>query len=305
MPELPEVETLRRELSEALLGRHIKTITSDDGKLTRPLSVAVVNRRLRGQTIKAIGRRAKVLIISLGPVAMLIHLKMTGQLIVAEPSKPLVIGGHPQPGGLDNLPNKYTRLVMTFTDGAQLFFNDLRRFAWLKVIPATQVATDLSHLGVEPLDKNFTKPEFINLIARYANRPIKQVLLDQTILAGIGNIYADESCFKAKINPTKKVGQIKPAELGRLYQAIRSILTLAIKKKGTSARNYLRSDGTRGGFVPYLKVYGRAGEKCKRCQKEVIHKIKFHGRGTHFCPKCQKKARPLDRAGKFYSHYND
>ncbi len=294
MPELPEVETLRRELSEALLGRQIKTVTSYDNKLIRPLNARVVNQRLRGCQIKAIGRRAKVLIISLGPVAILIHLKMTGQLIVAEPSKPLVVGGHPQPlpQGLSlrnskESPFKHTRAIISFADGTRLFFNDLRRFAWLKVIPTTQVVTDLSHLGVEPLDKNFTKPEFINLIARYPKRPIKQILLDQTILAGIGNIYADESFLKAKINPTKKVEQIKPVDLGRLYQAIRSILTLAIKKKGTSARNYLRSDGTRGGFVKYLKVYGRAGQPCRRC-KTPITKIKFRGRGTHFCPRCQK-----------------
>ncbi len=151
---------------------------------------------------------------------------------------------------------------------------------------------ELEHLrittGLEPLRPTFTLNAFKDVLQHYPKRKIKHLLLDQTLIAGLGNIYADESCFAAKILPTRIVTTLTTKEKKLLHQAIIKILRASIAKKGTSAKNYVRSDGTPGGFVPYLKVYGRQGQPCKRCKQNTIHKIKLNGRGTHFCPTCQK-----------------
>lgn len=277
MPELPEVETLKREL-RLVVGKKFKTAT-------------VFSKQLKNKKITSVERRAKILIITLSDgQKLLVHLKMTGQLIF-KPAKGLpagrqgkmIIGGHPERN-----PFKYTRAKFTFTDNSKLYFNDLRKFGWLKLLKPHHAEKILNRHGVEPLSKAFTFSHFQNLLKKYQNRPIKTFLLDQTVIAGLGNIYVDESCFSAKILPTRKVSTPTNPEQKLLHQAIIKILKLAIQKKGTSARNYVRSDGTKGGFVPHLNVYGRKGEKCKRCKKAVITKIKFHGRGTHFCENCQR-----------------
>lgn len=270
MPELPEVETLKRELA-VIVGKKIK-------------SANVFSRQLKNKKIIGVERRAKILIINLsGGRQLLIHLKMTGQLIFVPRKGQMVIGGHPQ----DN-PFRYTRAVFHFADGAKLYFNDLRKFGWLKLLKRHEAGKILNKHGVEPLEKHFTFSHFQNLLKKYQNRKIKQFLLDQSSIAGLGNIYVDESCFLAHIRPTRRVSSLKISEQKSLHQAIVTVLKLSIKKKGTSARNYVRSDGTPGGFVPYLNVYGRKGEKCKRCRTGIIQKIKLNARGTHFCNNCQK-----------------
>lgn len=256
MPELPEVETLKRELHRALVGK----IFQDTKK-----------------KILGIDRRAKILIFHLsGGQAMLVHLKMTGQLVYKN-----VVGGHPAP------PDKYTRKVFPFTDGSKLLFNDLRKFGWIKMVRESDLPKIFSKTGVEPLGKEFTFTTFKNLLARYPKRKLKAFLLDQTLIAGLGNIYVDESCFLAGILPTRTVGSLTANEIKKLHEAIIKILKLSISKKGTSARNYVRSNGERGGFVPHLNVYGRGKEACKIC-RTAISKIKLNGRGTHFCAQCQK-----------------
>lgn len=289
MPELPEVETIRRDLDKAIIGRKIKDLEIKYSKVSRPQTVRAIKNDLLGATILRTDRRAKILILTLDTKKhLLIHLKMTGQLIF-QPAKTkvLIVGGHPQKGGLENLPNNYTRAVFSFTDGSRLFFNDLRKFGWLKTATEAELTEIKNAHGPEPLSRDFTLPYFENILARYAKRPIKQVLLDQKLIAGIGNIYADESLFLAKVLPSRKAGLLKPAETTNLYGKIVGVLKLAIKKKGTSSRNYRRVDGGVGGFVNYLNVYGRGNAPCKVCGTK-IKKIKLVGRGTHFCPKCQK-----------------
>lgn len=289
MPELPEVETLRRELARKLVGKTIKTTTVWWPKTVLPLTPKQFDQGLRGQTIQAIDRRAKMLILCLeNGEHLLVHLKMTGQLIYQPAAGRPVIGGHPQKNGEQNLPNKFTRLALEFADQSKLFFNDLRKFGWLKLASATTLARLNQNFGPEPLGKDFTPAKLTELIKRYPKRKIKTLLLDQKSIAGLGNIYVDEACFLAKILPARLADRLTKTEQKKLYEGIKRVLKLAILKKGTSSRNYVRSDGQLGNFVPYLNVYGRAGAKCKRCQTGIIKKIKQNGRGTHFCPNCQQ-----------------
>jgi len=288
VPELPEVETIKRDLAKILVGLKINQVKITWAKTIAPLSPAIFQRKIAGTKITAIERRAKMIRIKLsGPLDLLIHLKMTGQLIYQPQIGKIVVGGHPQPGGLINLPNSFTRVILSFTNDSKLFFNDLRKFGWIRLADDKTIKTLFAKNGPEPLSKDFSLLVFQQILARFPRRPIKQILLDQTLIAGLGNIYVDEACFNAKILPTRKTSTLKPKEITKLHQAIIAILKLSISKKGTSSRNYVRADGSQGGFVPYLNVYGRSKETCKVC-KQPIQKIKFVGRGTHFCKYCQK-----------------
>ncbi len=288
MPELPEVETVKRDLAKVLINRQIKTVSVLWEKTITPNTPKSFSKLVSNQKIDSLERRAKMIKINLsGPMNLLIHLKMTGQLIF-QPAKSnrFIIGGHPQDHGADNLPNKFTRLVFSFTDGSRLFFNDLRKFGWVKIVNDKEAEKIFSTLGPEPLSKYFTLNYFQSLLSHFPKRNLKQLLLDQKLISGLGNIYVDESCFLAKIKPNRQTRSLSPNETKKLFEAIKTVLKLAINKKGTSSRNYVRGDGSRGGFVPYLQVYGRANEPCKVC-KQKIKKIRLAGRGTHFCPKCQ------------------
>jgi len=296
MPELPEVETIRRELAKAIKNKTIADFWSDWPKGVNP-KPAGLRRKIKGKKIVSVGRRAKILIIKLSSGEFLIiHLKLTGQLVykVKETLRQtqgdkarLIVGGHPQKGGLGNLPNKFTHYIFSFADGSKLFFNDLRKFGWVRLVSQAAIDKLISSIGVEPFDKEFTLNNFSGIIKKYQSRKIKQVLLDQSLISGLGNIYTDESCFCAKILPTRVVKTLKEAEIKSLFVCIPKILRLAIAKKGTSDNTYVQLDGRPGGMVPYLNVYGRKGEKCKRCGGSV-QKIKLNGRGTHFCKNCQK-----------------
>jgi len=294
MPELPEVETLRRELALVVRGKTIKSASVNWPKMVKPLIPKQFSQQLKGRKITDIKRRAKILIIELSnDNFLLIHLKLTGQLIYQENAKKikhknkLVSGGHPQKGGVVGLPNKFTHIIFEFTDGSHLYFNDLRKFGWARLVGKLEVDKLLGEFGIEPLSKEFTLEKFKEILNRYPNRKIKQILMDQSLLAGLGNIYADESCFCAKILPTRVGKTLKKEEIKALFGCIPKILKFAISKKGTSADDYVQLDGSRGGMLPYLKVYGRKGEKCQRCGG-VVEKIKLNGRGTHFCRSCQK-----------------
>jgi len=305
VPELPEVETIKRDLAKVLIGRQISKVEILWAKTVAPLSPAIFQRKIAGTKITDLERRAKMIRIKLsGPLDLLIHLKMTGQLIFVPklPTNPprttlrgssrvvlggFVVGGHPDKEILKSQPSKFTRLVFYFSDGSKLFFNDLRKFGWVRLADDQTIAKLFVEHGPEPLTKNFSLKYFQSILAKYPRRPIKQTLLDQKLIAGIGNIYADESCFLAKILPTRLAGKISTKESQKLHQAIISVLKLSISKKGTSSRNYVRGDGSQGGFIPHLYVYGRAGEPCKICGQR-IKKIKLVGRGTHFCGHCQK-----------------
>ncbi len=290
MPELPEVETLKRDLTKAVSGKKIKSIAISWPKTVKPLSVKSFSIKLKNKKITSIGRRAKMLIFNLSDGNhLLVHLKMTGQLIYtpfANSSK-LIVGGHPQPGGTDNLPNSFTRVIFYFTDSSRLYFNDMRKFGWIRHARPEDLALHASRYGIEPLTPDFTFEKFKQALKRYPNRKIKQLLLDQSIIAGLGNIYADESCFAAKVRPTRLVKTLTAKEVKDLFQYIPKVLKLSISKKGTSFRDYVQLDGKAGRMVKWLKVYNKIGQKCQRCGG-VIKKIKLNGRGTHFCPQCQR-----------------
>ncbi len=293
MPELPEVETVRRDLVAQLLGKKIKTVTVLNSKTVNPNPDDFI-KVLSGSFFEDISRRGKLLIFKLKKTNtyLLVHLKMTGQLIYLS-STAMVSGGHSLSshsfekavGG--ELPNKFTRVIIGFVDKSNLFFNDLRKFGYMKIVDGLELKNILTkNYGPEPLDKKF---DLENFAAKLKNRrrSIKAVLLDQKVIAGLGNIYVDEVLFAAGVRPARLANQVTHPEIKRIYEAIVKILTLSIKNRGTTFSNYVDSKGKRGNFYNLLQVYGRGGENCLKCSSAII-KIKIAGRGTHYCPNCQK-----------------
>lgn len=288
MPELPEVETLKRELTKALPGRQIKSAKILWPKTIFPLSPQEFQKQIAGKKISQVKRRAKILLIDfVDTTTLAVHLKMTGQLIFEPKRGQTIRGGHPDKALGEKQPTRHTRFILTFTDGAKLFFNDLRKFGWAKLIDDQQVRQLVAPIGIEPLSPIFTNQVLVDIFRRYPNRTIKQTLLDQALIAGLGNIYTDEACFKARLSPTRQNQSLKKNEIKKLREAIIEVLKLSIRHKGTSTKDYRRSDGSQGGFVPHLKVYSRQNKPCKICGQS-IQKLSHAGRGTHFCPNCQK-----------------
>lgn len=299
MPELPEVETIKNDLNQFIVGKTIRSVDIRKPKMVQP-TLRQFQTKLTGQTIKSITRRAKMLVFELLDVYMLVHLKMSGQLIYQAGQKVLATGGppasafaqrlragHPIKDGGQNLPNKYSHVIFEFAGGSHLYFNDQRQFGWLKLTDTAGVQREMSKYGPEPLDRGFTLSKFNELLDQNARSKIKQFLMKQDKIAGIGNIYADEVCFLAGIRPTRVIRTLTKHERQKLYNSIRSILKLAIAKRGTSADKYVTGTGEPGGFLSYLKVYGRKGEPCKKCGTPIT-KIKLAQRGTHYCGECQK-----------------
>ena len=290
MPELPEVETIVRGLNRKIRNKTIKSVKVKVPKLIKSLNTKFV-QALRGQKIVRVSRRAKLIKVELSNKKfLLVHLKMTGQLIFQGESGELTPGGHSTPKGLENLPNKFTHIIFTFTDSSQLFYNDLRKFGWMNILSPSAVKNLFKQeYGIEPLKRGFTFNKFKEILKNKSASLIKKVLMDQKSIAGIGNIYADESCFYAGIKPNRKIKTLTQKEIKKLWQGIKSILKSAIKLRGTSVSAYLDTDAKPGGYAFFLKVYSRAGKKCKRRNcNGVIKKIKLAGRGTHYCSKCQK-----------------
>jgi formamidopyrimidine-DNA glycosylase len=272
MPELPEVQTIRDELANKILNKKIKEVeVKFPGLLNVPAKVFIST--ITGTEIISIRRRAKLLIFDLSNQwSLLIHLKLTGQLIVA---------GQPGPGK--------PHLIYHFSDGSKLTHYDLRKFGYAKLIKTAETAAYLEkeNLGPEPLSKDFTLEKFKQLLQTKPKALIKPLLMDQTFLAGIGNIYSQEACFFAKILPTRKAGTLNNREISLLYQGLREILKQAIKYKGSSVDSYVNTAGEEGKYVPELKVYGRGGKQCLNCG-EILKQEKINGRGTTWCQKCQK-----------------
>lgn len=284
MPELPEVETIVRDLDKKLKNKKIISVKSLDKKVFQLTSGDVKN--ILGKKIKAVSRRAKMIIFDLDNYFLIVHLKMTGQLVYQTKTS-LIVGGHPIVNKDKKLPNKFSRVIFKFNDKGTLYFNDVRRFGWIKLLAKNKFIEFKNNLGVEPLSSDFTLEYFNKFLSHKSKTSIKQALLDQKYISGIGNIYADESLFKAQIKPFRKVATLNPKEIKKLWRAIPEILKFAIKHRGTSFNDYVDASGEAGNFIKYLKVYGRGGEKCKNCG-EPIKKIKLGGRGTHWCDKCQK-----------------
>lgn len=286
MPELPEVQTIVSELEQKIKNKTIAKIEVLAAKSVN-LPVKSFGRQLARRKILGVSRRAKMIITALsGNKYLLIHLKMTGQLVFRDRQGRGVAGGHPIFFS-GELPNKFTRVIFYFNDQSQLFFNDIRRFGWIKLVGEKEKKSLTSKYGLEPLWPDFTLAAFSERLRRYPKRKIKQLLLDQTLLAGLGNIYVDEACFAAGILPTRTGESLTENEIKKLFSAIPRILRLSIKHKGTSADTYVTTSGEEGGMIKHLKVYGRGNQPCKRC-RTLIKKIRLNGRGTHFCPRCQK-----------------
>lgn len=286
MPELPEVETIKRQLNRAVVGKRIDQI-----QVLRQKSFQGSPKKLVGKKVKTVDRRAKLLIIYLAKKfpAILIHLKMTGQLIFKGRRKRLV-GGHPTLDWISQLPTNHTRAIITFRDKTQLFFNDMRVFGWLKAVEnQKQLDRELKGVeGVEPLTDEFTTENLKKQLGR-TGRAIKIALMDQKLIAGVGNIYANDALWDAKINPRKPAKGLTDKEINRLQQSIERVIKKGIKYGGASDSDYKQLNGMGGKYQKHFLVYKQDGKKCRRCQRAKIKKTKLSGRGTYFCPVCQEK----------------
>lgn len=286
MPELPEVETVRRGLEELIVGRTVQTETHDTEK-GFPNSPADVREFMIGAKVTAVRRRAKVLLIDLSTAyTLVIHLKMTGQMVFR--GEQAFGAGHPNESLVGELPDRSTRVTITFADRSHLYFNDQRKFGWMRLIPTVEVPNIdfMKKVGPEPLEADFTAEAFAESFKRRANTSIKAALLDQSVVAGVGNIYADESLWGAKVHPKRLVKTITPAEFTLLYTDLRDVMNLAIQKGGSTDKNYVSAEGKRGSYLDFARAFRREGQPCPRCGTTII-KFKAAGRGTHICPHCQ------------------
>lgn len=273
MPELPEVETVRRTLEQLVLGKTIKNVDIYWPKIIKaPEPVEQFSDALIGQTIHEIGRRGKFLIFQLDDYSLVSHLRMEGKYAVYPESEPR---------------DKHTHVVFTFTDGYQLRYRDVRKFGTMHLFTKGEEVSrmPLLHLGPEPLSEEFTTADLAMKLAK-TNRKIKSVLLDQTIVVGIGNIYVDESLFRAGIHPERMASSLSLDEITRIHGEVKLTLAEAVEKGGSTIRSYVNSQGQIGMFQLELFVYGRKGEPCKRCGTP-LEKLVVGGRGTHICPICQ------------------
>lgn len=292
MPELPEVEIIKRGLKSVLIGKKISDLSLRSDKIFLGDSSAII-----GSRIDDIRRHAKMLEIDLSNgLALLIHLKMTGQLVYdhdsslsrADKSK-RIAGGHPSSDWVADLPNKFTHVIFEFAGGGRLYFNDLRKFGYIKVYKQSDLlgSRELKDIGPNPFTEKLNAEYLMEVVAKRPKIKIKQLLMDQTVIAGIGNIYADESLFCAKISPLRLAGEVKRTEFLKLIDCIRSVLGKAIKMGGSSENTFVHADGQRGRMQNHFNVYRRTGLDCPRgCAK--IKRVVVGGRGTHYCPGCQK-----------------
>lgn len=288
MPELPEVETIKIGLAKLLPGKKVARVWHDWPK-SFPNPEADVNQFLIGSKILEVKRRAKVLLIELNTkYSLIIHLKMTGQLVYRGESESFG-AGHPTDSLVGQLPDKSTRVTFEFTDESRLFFNDQRKFGWVRLVPTAEIPNIdfFKKVGPEPLAANFTAQDFRTRLLKRPNSNIKAVLLDQTIVAGVGNIYADESLWGAKIHPGTLVKSIPAGKLNELYKSLQAVLRLSIENGGSSDRNYVNADGKKGSYLSFANVFRLDGKPCPRCGTTII-KTRVAGRGTHLCPNCQK-----------------
>jgi formamidopyrimidine-DNA glycosylase len=273
VPELPEVESVRRQLAPLIEGRRFERVEVSDPRLTRPDDPAAVARTLEGERVVALGRRGKYLIIRFeSGRALLIHLRMTGSLL------------HARGGTLGDDPHR--RAVVRLDDGSDVAYRDIRRFGTWAVLERGEEEPYLAgRLGAEPLGRSFTA---VRLGARLANRraPVKAAILDQRTLAGVGNIYADEALWYARVHPLREARSLDEAETAALHRGIRRALERGIERQGSTLRDYRLPDGTSGAMQHEFKVYGREGEPCDRCGTP-IEKIRAAGRGTYYCSSCQ------------------
>jgi formamidopyrimidine-DNA glycosylase len=275
MPELPEVETIRAHLEPRLVGRRLERVEIADPRLTRPEPPEAMAAALEGEKIRAVRRRGKYLVVEFASGRhLLIHMRMTGNV------------EHPALGGFDADP--YRRAVVRLDDGSDVAYRDVRRFGTWELLEPGDLDRYFAarRLGREPLERPFTTRALAEAFAR-RKAPVKAALLDQRAAAGIGNIYADEALWRARIHPLRAAGSLNAEELAALHRSIRDALKMGIARQGATLRDYRDPNGAHGRMQEELRVYGRAGEPCFRCGTPV-EKIRAGGRGTWFCPICQR-----------------
>lgn len=274
MPELPEVETIVNDLRPRLVGRTIQGVEVGWPGTIAALEPAELTRRLVGKRVVDIARRGKNIIIWLfGGEALLVHLRMSGRLGVAESAEE---------------PGRFQRIALCLDNGTQLRFADLRKFGRVRLVPAAEVAQLDVRLGPEPLGQDFT-PEALRGLLGARRGHVKPLLLDQSFLAGLGNIYADETLFAAGIHPHRIAASLTGEEVCRLHAALRAVLGQGVADRGTTFSDYRDGYGQPGAHQNQLMVYRRTGQPCRRCGAP-IERLRFGGRGTHFCPRCQLPA---------------
>jgi len=282
MPELPEVEIIKLSLQKKIIGLKIQKI-----KVLSPKSFIGNPSLAEGQKVFKVWRRAKILGVDLDKVTLLFHMKMSGQLIYEDEKR--FIGGHPTEDMLGVMPNPHTRVIFTFSNGSHLYFNDQRKFGWIKFGNLTSdFGYLMSGLGPEPLEKDFTWQVLKQNLLKHPKMPVKVAIMDQSVVSGVGNIYANEACFNAGIDPRKKVTELSAEEFKSLHRGVIRSLRDGIKYGGSTKVHFVDPEGHKGYFLDYAFVYWRDKHPCKVCGTE-IKKISLGGRGTYLCPHCQKQ----------------
>lgn len=276
MPELPEVETVKRTLNTLVAGKTIERVTVTLPRIIqRPANIEEFCDALSGHTIEQVERRGKFLRILLDGLTLVSHLRMEGRYGVFKAGEPV---------------EKHTHVIFHLTDGSELRYKDVRQFGTMHLFRRDEEwgMPPLQKLGVEPLSEQFT-PEVLTALLRKRRSFIKPVLLNQHVVVGIGNIYVDEALFRAGIHPLRPADELTDAECVRLHEAIVATLIEAVEAGGSSIKSYVNGQGEMGMFQHQLQMYGRQGEPCIRCG-QIIEKSVVGGRGTHYCPRCQKQS---------------
>ena len=280
MPELPEVETIRCGLEKYLVGKKIIDVEIRDEKLLQGQIL-----HLRGVNVTAVRRFGKGLVIDLdNEYSLAVHVKLTGQFIYQSDETKKI---SPEKRLVGDLPSKFTRVVFKLNKNAVLYFNDIRRFAWLKVVKTSEIKKlpFFKELGPEPFKD--LKMDYFKKVLQKSNSAVKSLLMDQKKIGGVGNIYANDALNLARIDPGRKASNLKDYEVKKLFDAIHEVLKKGLKYGGATEINFVNALGQGGKYQEHFLTYGREGEKCYNC-RGTIKKIRIAGRGTYFCPKCQQ-----------------
>ena len=287
MPELPEVETVVLGLRDHLIDHRIEAVSYDWPKSLRLKPEAL--KRLKGAKIRAVGRRGKMILLHLSEDrTLVIHLKMTGQLVYKRADFSFG-AGHPSASLIDKLPDKTTRVIFKLDGGGQLYFNDMRKFGWIQMTATKDLDNFKSIQALGPDALSISAADFVKIF-KLKSKSVKACLLDQTLLAGCGNIYADEALWASKIHPRTPAKTLSEKTLKLLHKELQAVLKLSLEQGGSSSKNYINALGEKGKYLEFAKVYQRREEACFRCTS-LIRRIEVAGRGTHICPVCQKEGR--------------
>lgn len=292
MPELPEVETIRGDLQNKIIGKKIISIFPLWKEIVKDIPFDVFVHQVEGQEIIAVERRAKNLIISLSSgLNLLIHLKMTGHIIITSDKDKVAGDGRWKKTDnellLTDRMNQFIRIIFYLSDGMMMAMSDLRKFAYIKLVDGKELAEFLDKYGPEPFDKDFTAKKLAEILNK-KKTAIKKVLMDQSQLAGVGNIYADEILWASRIHPLSPANKLSQKDVEAIYENTNKILSESLKRRGTSTSDFRDTDGRKGTFGDIRNIYRRTDLPCPACGKP-IQRIVLSGRGTHFCPTCQKE----------------